>query len=191
MGVGPVPERAIDGGAVRGGASEGRAGETLAQLGWFDQRRRVLTLRLTDGQWQTVQEAVTRAASQARSSATPEELLTGCLRQWLDGPDSARPLSNRFELRGGENPDRSLADLRGWLAKFSGETLFTVAVRRAVRSAGGGRAARECDELYRQQSAQAVRRLIERHGGRVRRVEAEPISASLWTEAIDRFGTCE
>jgi hypothetical protein len=191
MAVGRIPEGAIDGGAVSGGASEDRAGVTLAQLGWFDQRRRVLTLRLTDGQWQTVQEAVTRAASQARAPATPEELLTGCLRQWLDGPDSARPLSNRFELQSGENPDRSLAELRAWLAKFSGETLFTVAVRRAVRSVGRGRPARECDELYRQQSAQAVRRLIERHGGRVRRVEVEPISASVWTEAIDRFGTCE
>ena len=62
--------------------------DTLAGLGWFDERR-LVALRLDEAQWQTFQEAVLRAAAEPGATAdsaadhSPENLLTRCLRQWL------------------------------------------------------------------------------------------------------------
>jgi hypothetical protein len=56
----------------------------LAQLGWFDDQRRLVALRLSEPQWQTFQQAVLQAAAEGSTAAAAEDLLTICLRQWLE-----------------------------------------------------------------------------------------------------------
>ncbi|MEQ8790231.1 MAG: hypothetical protein RIC55_28300 [Pirellulaceae bacterium] len=200
-----LDDRAAGDDAAGDDAAGDHARRTLAQIGWFDQRRRVLTLRLSDAQWRTVQRAVLRAAAEtpvSRSSlrSSTEQLLVDCLRQWLEARDAGAADSNtspprgakqaRFAPRGDAALAQTLAELDAWLARFTDQTLFTVTMRRGLRS-GATQEVVDRDELHRQKSAQGVRRMVQRHGARVRTVEAESISAADWTDAVDRFGTCE
>jgi hypothetical protein len=85
---------------------------------------------------------------------------------------------------------QTFAWLDDWLAQFSAGTLFTV-VLQAARGGPRRTPAVWRDEHHRQVSAAGVRRLAQRHGDRLRRIEPEPISAAAWSRAIERFGTCE
>lgn len=85
---------------------------------------------------------------------------------------------------------QTFARLDAWLAQFGGDVLFTVTIGRPKRCPV--RKQTVCrDEHHRQVSGDGVRRLAERHGAHVRRVEPEPIGAGDWSDAIERFGTCE
>lgn len=200
----------------QGGQTEAAASATLAQLGWHDTGRRLLTLRLTEPQWQTVQQAMLEAGGEPGAPAATEELLVACLRRWLAArrrrPDAdrnpAKPHGSdarAFQPSAEATAADALAQLDAWLASLPAGTLFTVTLRRPPRYAGRGSAAGESslpgaplprfpadrDEQHQQVSASGARRLLLRHGSRVGRIEAEKIDADTWTEAIDNWGTCE
>lgn len=170
--------------------------ETLAQLGWQDNQTRLLTLRLTDPQWQTVQQAVLEASAEAPGRTTTEQLLAACLQQWLAGRGAGAVDPRAFVPRepeaadGKDRLEHAFAGLNRWLGAFGDKALFTVVLLRA-RSDGGVLNRSERDENFRQVSAEGVRRMVARYGARVRSVQHEDLPASAWTEAIDRFGTCD
>jgi hypothetical protein len=85
---------------------------------------------------------------------------------------------------------QTFARLDAWLARFGHDVLFTVTVNRPRRCPI--RKQPVCrDEHHRQVSVDGVRRLAQRHGAHLRRIEPERIGAKDWAAAIERFGTCE
>jgi hypothetical protein len=60
------------------------AAETLEQLGWRDNDRRLVVLRLDEQAWQVLQQAVLKAAARTKTFASTEDLLTVCLREWIE-----------------------------------------------------------------------------------------------------------
>jgi hypothetical protein len=85
---------------------------------------------------------------------------------------------------------QTFAKLDAWLEQFGRDVLFTVTVSRPRRCPI--RKQSVCrDEHHRQVSVDGVRRLAQRHGAHVRRIEPERIGAGDWSAAIERFGTCE
>jgi hypothetical protein len=85
---------------------------------------------------------------------------------------------------------QTFGELDAWLAHFGPDVLFTVTVSRTRRCAVRKRTICR-DERHRQVTAAGVRRLAERHGAHVRKIEPEAIGAAAWTAAIERWGACE